>query len=247
MAVSLDQRVPRIGIVAGTAEGAALCYRTLCLEGEKVMGRYMHPEITMHSLPLGFYLEAIDRDDWSSVARLLSQTVTTLTQVGADVIICPNNTLHKAFDLVQSSVPWLHIAKPVVMEAAQRGWRRVGVLGTQIVMEGSVYSHMLQQAGIDAVIPEKDDRIRLQHIIRTELITGGFATKSRMYVQGIITRMKDRGAQAVILGCTELPLLILEYQSVLPLLDSARLLARAALTYAISFHDQPKDSRTNGI
>jgi aspartate racemase len=199
----------------------------------------MHPEITMHSLPLRFYLEAIDRDDWSGVARLLTQSVATLTQVGADVIICPNNTLHRAFDLVQSPVPWLHIAKPVVMEAAQRGWRRVGILGTQIVMEGSVYSHMLQQADIDTVIPEKDDRIRIQHIIRTELITGGFATKSRMYVQGVINRMKARGAQAVILGCTEMPLLLIEDQSVLPLLDSARLLARAALTYAISSHDHP--------
>jgi aspartate racemase len=199
----------------------------------------MHPEITMHSLPLRFYLEAIDRDDWVGVARLLSRSAATLAQAGADFIICPNNTLHKALSLVETPVPWLHIAEPVVRTVVEHRWRRVGILGTQIVMEGSVYSHMLQQADIDTVIPEKDDRIRIQHIVRTELITGGFATKSRTYVQGVINRMKARGAQAVILGCTEMSLLLIEDQSVLPLLDSARLLARAALTYAISSHDHP--------
>lgn len=238
MGNGIIERVPHIGIVAGTAEGAALCYRTLCLEGEKVMGRYMHPEITLHSLPLRHYLEAVDQDDWSGVAALLSQSAATLTQAGADVIICPNNTLHRAFDLVHSSVPWLHIAEPVVMEATQRRWRRVGILGTQIVMEGSVYSHRLQQADIDAVIPEQDDRIRIQHIIRTELITGRFTTESRGFVQGVIARLKARGAQAVVLGCTELPLLMTEDQSALPLLDSTRLLARAALASATSLQQQ---------
>jgi len=240
MKSGIIERVPHIGIVAGTAEGAVLCYRTLCQEGEKVMGRYMHPEITMHSLPLRSYLEAIDRDDWVGVARLLSRSAATLAQVGVDFIICPNNTLHKAFSLVETPVPWLHIAKPVVMKVVEHQWHRVGVLGTQTIMEGAVYAQQLQQSNIDIVIPGKDDRVRIQHIIRTELVTGLFTSKSRLFLQRIIAGMADEGAEAVILGCTELPLLISEDQSVLPLLNSTRLQAQAALAHAASLYRSSK-------
>lgn len=203
----LIERAPHIGIVAGTAEGAALCYRTLCREAEDVMGHNMHPEITLHSLPLRFYLDAIDRDDWAGVAGYMSQSASRLAQAGADFIICPNNTLHKAFELVESPVPWLHIAKPVVKVIEQRRWRRVGILGTRSVMEGGVYAHRLQQSHIDAVIPEQDDRVRIQHIIRTELVAGLFTSRSRKFFQRVIAGMAAEGADAVILGCTELPLL----------------------------------------
>ena len=223
------ERTPHVGIVAGTAEGAALCYRTLCREAEDVMGHNMYPEITMHSVPLRFYLEAIDRDEWARVAGLMSHSAARLAQTGADFIICPNNTLHKAFELVESPVPWLHIAKPVVKVIAQRRWRRVGILGTQIIMEGGVYAHRLQQSHVDTVIPKQDDRVRIQHIIRTELIAGLFTSRSRLFIERVIAGMAIEGAEAVILGCTELPLLLSDEQSALPLLDSTRLLAQAAL------------------
>jgi aspartate racemase len=231
---NLAERIPHIGIVAGTAEGAALCYRTLCLEAERVTGRrYAHPEITLHSFPLHWYLDAIDRGDWEGVAALMSQSAAKLEQAGADFIICPNNTLHRAFDLVESPVPWLHIAKPVGKEIAQHGWHRVGILGTQVVMEGSIYSHELEQREIEVVIPKGDDRARMQHIIRSELVAGQFTSESRLFLQKIISKMANEGAEAVILGCTELPLLLSEEQSTLPLLDSTRLLARAALSYVV--------------
>ncbi len=227
-------RIPHVGIVAGTAEGAALCYRTLCLEAENVLGhRNEHPEITLHSFPLRWYLDAIDRDDWGEVAALMSHSASKLAQSGADFIICPNNTLHKAFDLVESPVPWLHIAKPVVTEVVERRWRRVGVLGTQTVMEGTVYSQRLGRAHIDVVIPRVDDRIRIQQVIRSELLAGQFTSESRLFLQKVISEIADEGAEAVILGCTELPLLLCEAQSVLPLVDSTRLLAQAALRYRV--------------
>ncbi len=227
----LLQRVPRVGIVAGTAEGAALCYRTLCQEAQQVMGRNMHPEITLHALPLRNYLEAIDRNDWTTVAQLLARSVDILVAAGADFVICPNNTLHEAFNLVKTRVPWRHIANPVVLEATRRGWRRVGLLGTQFVMEGGGYRTTLRISHIDVVIPDRDDRLRIQHIIRTELITGLFMSKSRAFLQRVIAGMAAQGAEAVILGCTELPLLISEDQSVLPLLDSTRLQVQDALSY----------------
>jgi aspartate racemase len=234
------EKPPHIGIVAGTAEGAALCYRTLCLEAERVIGRrHAHPEITLHSFPLHWYLDAIDRDDWKGVAELMSRSASKLAQAGADFIICPNNTLHKVFDLVESPVPWLHIAKPVMEEVVQHEWHRVGILGTQTVMKGGVYTETLQQAGIETVIPEKDDRIRIQHLIRNELGAGLFTNKSRVFMQKVVANMALKGAEAVILACTELPLLMSGHQTVIPMLDSTRLLARAALGYGA---EMKKDS-----
>lgn len=228
------ERIPHIGIVAGTAEGAALCYRTLCLEAESVMGRrHAHPEVTLHSFSLHRYMDAIDQDNWEGVAVLMSQSSAKLTQVGADVIICPNNTLHKAFSLVESSVPWIHIAKPVLREVVAHRWRRVGILGTQTVMEGSIYSEPLHQSNIDLIVPEREARARIQHIIRHELIAGVRTVKSAMFVQEVIAEMALNGAEAVILACTELPLLMAGYQEAVSLLDSTRLLSRSALRYRV--------------
>lgn len=245
---TLAERIPHIGIVAGTAEGAALCYRTLYLEAESVMGpRHAHPEITLHSFPLHQYLDAIDRDDWGRVATLMSHSASKLAQVGADFIICPNNTLHKAFSEVESPIPWLHIAKPVVEEVLAHRWHRVGILGTQTVMEGAVYSQKLRQAYIDVMIPRMDDRIRIQHIIRSELIVGLFTSKSRLFLQKVILEMADEGAEAIILGCTELPLILSEHSSVLPLLDSTRLLARSALRYGVESGRHSEESSLTGV
>lgn len=230
---NLEKRTAHIGVVAGTAEGAALCYRILCLEAENAMGRRYVPEITLHSFPIHQYLDAIDRDDWGEVAALLSRSAAKLAQAGADFIICPNNTFHRAFSLVESPIPWLHIAKPVVTEVVERRWHRVGILGTQTVMEGSVYSQELQQSHIDVIIPEQDDRSRIQHIIRYELVAGQFTSKSRVFLQNIIAEMAAKGAEAVVLACTELPLLMAGDQAAVPLLDSTRLLAQAALRYGI--------------
>lgn len=228
------ERIPHIGIVAGTAEGAALCYRTLCLEAESVMGRrYAHPEVTLHSFSLHRYLDAIDQDDWTEVAALMSQSAVKLRQVGADIIICPNNTLHKAFRMVESPVPWVHIARPVVREIEARRWSRVGILGTHTVMEGSVYSEQLHQSNIGIILPGQDDCARIQHIIRHELIPGVLTPKSALFVQKVIAEMALKGAEAVILACTELPLLVAGYQAAVPLLDSTRLLAQAALRYRV--------------
>ena len=226
--------IPHIGIVAGTAEGAALCYRTLCLEAESVIGRrYAHPEVSLHSFSLHRYLDAIDQDDWAGVAALMSQSACKLVQAGAEVIICPNNTLHKAFGMVESPVPWIHIARSVVNEVELRRWRRVGILGTQTVMEGSVYSEPLGQSNTDIIVPAQAERARIQHIIRHELVAGIHTGKSALFVQKVIAEMVLNGAEAVILACTELPLLMAGYQATIPLLDSTRLLAQAALRYRV--------------
>jgi aspartate racemase len=226
----MSNHVPHIGIVGGTADGAALCYRTLCHEAERLTGGHAYPEITMHALPLEAYLASIDAGDWPGVAALMSRSASVLAQAGAELIICPNNTLHRAFDLVVSPVPWMHIAAAVVAETTRRNYRRVGLLGTQVTMQGTVYQPIFGHHGIEIVLPPVPTRIELDRIIRTELIRGHYLPRSRAYVQDIISTMSASGADAVILGCTELPLLLSEEPSRLPLLDSTRLLATAALT-----------------
>ena len=227
---SLLHHIPHIGIVAGTADGAALCYRTLCHEAEPVHDRQAQPEITLHALPLEAYLASIDAEDWVGVAALMSRSASILAQAGAELIVCPNNTLHRAFDFVRSPVPWLHIATAVGAEAIRQGFRQVGLLGTRVVMEGTVYQPILEQSGIEIVVPHARERIELDRIIRTELIRGTYLPQSRQYVEDVISTMASNGADAVILGCTELPLLLPNARYRLPLLDSTRLLAKAALT-----------------
>jgi len=224
-----------IGIVACSAEGAALCYRTICAEGPREMGEHNHPEITMHTHPLAEYMVYIRSEDWEQVARLMLSSTRKVAEAGADFAICPDNTIHEAFDLViaQSPIPWLHIAKAVGEEAKRRGFRRVAVLGTSYLMTGPVYPEALSEYGISHEIPDKDDRERINEIIFKELVNGIFPEDSRLYFNEVIAKLKARGCEAVVLGCTEIPLLVNPDDCPLPTLDSTRLLARASLNKAI--------------
>lgn len=223
-----------IGIVACSSEGAALCYRTICLEGPMIMGRQSHPEITMHTYPLREYMQHIEVDGWDGVAELMLSSAEKLARVGADFIICPDNTIHQAFDRVvaKSSLPWLHIAEEVAAEAARRNYGRLGILGTRYLMEGPVYPTKLAARRIDHLIPDTNERRRINEIIFDELVNGRFTAESRRYFNEVIDRLKDQGCDAAVLACTEIPLLLTEDDSSLPTLDSTRILARAALRRA---------------
>jgi aspartate racemase len=225
-----------IGIVAVSAEGAALCYRTICAEGAESIGRHLHPEISMHTFPLGEYMRHIDADRWSDVAELMLESAHKLAGCGVDFLICPDNTAHQAFDFVmeKSQLRWLHIADEVARVAADRGFRRVGVLGTRSLMEGPVYPSKLAARGIAHEIPDRVERDRINQIIFDELVYGRFEEAARAYFRTVISALKDRGCDAVALSCTEIPLLIAQSDSSLPVLDSTRILARAALREAIS-------------
>ena len=224
-----------IGIVACSSEGAALCYRTICLEGSKFLGRHAHPEVTMHNYPLSEYMKYIEADDWRGVADLMLSSAEKLAKVGADFVICPDNTIHQAFDLVvkRSPLPWLHIAEEVAKEAASKGFKRVGILGTRYLVESNVYPEKLKPMGIGYILPEAEERERINEIIFEELVNGVFLEKSRKYFVGVIERLKGRGCDAVVLGCTEIPLIVTPEISPLPTLDSTRILARAALKKAV--------------
>jgi aspartate racemase len=223
-----------IGIVACSAEGAALCYRTICAEGAKLFGPHAHPEVSMHTPSLSEYVDLLNRGDMRGVGDQMLASATKLASIGADFLICPDNTIHQAFSYVEprSPLPWLHIAEVVVSEAAERGFRRIGLTGTRWLVESEVYPEKLAARGIECVRPSVAERAETDRIIWDELAYGVFMPASVEYYQTVIARMKDTGCDAVILGCTEIPLIINDSNSPLPTLDSTRLLARAALQRA---------------
>jgi len=224
-----------IGIVGVSAEGAALCYRTVCVEGSAVLGRHAHPEVTMHTFSLADYLSDIEADDWRAVGDLLLRSVAKLQKTGVDFLICPDNTVHQAIDLVRdrSPLPWLHIAEEVASVAAERRFTRVLVLGTRYLMESAVYPAMLARKGIEAEIPPRHDRERINALTLDELVYGQFKESTRAYFRQVIADGQRRGCDVVALACTEFPLLIGDADLPLPTLDSTRILARAALREAV--------------
>lgn len=224
-----------IGIVACSTEGAALCYRTISLEGARLLGRHDHPEVSLHSHSLAKYMRCIDRDDWTGVAELMMSSAEKLARAGADFLICPDNTIHQVFDLVEhrSPRPWLHIAREVAHQAKHQQFRRLAVLGTRYLMEGPVYRETLKAETIEHRVPGPDQRERINQIIFDELVNGQFLPRSLAYCVEVIRTMKDEGCDAVVLGCTEIPLLVTPESSPLPVLDSTRILARAAVSKAV--------------
>lgn len=224
-----------IGIVACSAEGAALCYRTICLEALPLMGEHNHPQITMHSIPMAEYMPHLENDDWAAVADLMLVSAEKVAQAGADFAICPDNTCHQAFRylLPKSPIPWLHIAEVVTDEAQRRGFHRLGVLGTKYLMESPVYPDAAARHGIECLIPELPDREKINTIIFKELVNAIFPETSRLYFNDVMESLKQRGSDAAVLGCTEIPLLVRPEDTPLPTLDSTRLLAKGALLRAI--------------
>ena len=218
-----------IGIAACSAEGAALCYRTICTEGAQLLGEaHAHPEVSMHTPSLAVTMDLIYRGDWQSVGEVMLDSALKLERMGCDFLICPDNTLHQALPYVipRSPLPWLHIADAVLDEAKARGFGRVGLTGTKWLVEGPVYPK-------DLVRPDAAEREEINRIIMDELVCGVFKPSGVEYFQRVMDKMKRAGCEAVVLGCTEIPLIMNDANSPLPTLDSTRLLARAALRRAV--------------
>jgi aspartate racemase len=225
-----------IGIVACSAEGAALCYRTICLEALPLLGEHNHPQVTLNSIPMAEHMPYIERGDWEGVASLLLDSAKRVAAAGADFAVCPDNTCHQAFPylLPHSPVPWLHIAEVVTDEAVRRGFRRLGVMGTKYLMESRVYADAADARGVECLIPEPEDRERINNIIFKQLVNAVFTEESRLYFNEVMEGLRERGCDAAVLGCTEIPLVVRPEDAPLPTLDSTRLLAKAAVSRAVS-------------
>ncbi len=221
-----------IGIVACSAEGAALCYSTICTEAPEAMGRkHAHPEVSMHTHPFSDYVRLIESGNWDGVSALMLSSEAKLAKAGAELIICPDNTIHQVYDDVTSKgrLPWLHIAGEVASEAQRAGYKKVGLIGTTYTMASDFYPTKLGEFDIEQEMPSAKDRDLINKIIFDELVAAQFTATSRAYFTAVINDLAERGCEAVVLGCTEIPLIVTSETSPLPLLDSTRLLARAAL------------------
>jgi aspartate racemase len=228
----MAEKFKHIGIVGCSAPGAALCYQTICIEAAASAGKsYAHPEISMHTHPFDAYMDCIEAGDWAGVAALMRSSAEKVARSGAELLLTPDNTIHQALDMFRgdSPLPWLHIAEEVSAEAKRVGCRCVALLGTKFLMEGPVYAAKFAAAGVDYRIPEAKERMRINEFIFNELVEGRFTDQARNYFIGVIERLLSEGCDTVGMCCTEIPLLLRPGDVPLPLLDSTRLLARAAI------------------
>jgi aspartate racemase len=205
------------------------------MEGAELLGAHAHPEVSMHTHSFADYMQCIYRGDWPAVGELMLTSAWKLSASGADFVICPDNTIHQALPFVEprSPLPWLHIADVVAEQAVQRGFRRVGLTGTRWLVESEVYPERLTARGVEYVRATAGEREEINRIIMDELVNGLVKPEAIAYFQQVIGRMKSEACDAVVLGCTEIPLIMNDANSPLPTLDSTRLLARAALRRAV--------------
>lgn len=225
-----------VGIVAHSAEGGALCFLTACREGAVHLGPHMHPPIVVSAVPMGLSMPGWEADDYPAVARFLSQGVRQVADAGADFYICPDNTAHIVLEQVASDLPLpgLHIAEVVCHEITTHQWKQVGLLGTKWTMTGPVYAKALKERGLERLIPDEQVRERLNAAIFDELCQGIFNAETTDLFLRAIDDLKSKGAECVILGCTEIPLIVTPANSPLPALDSTRLLAKYAVREALN-------------
>lgn len=226
-----------IGIVGCSAEGAALCYKTICTESSKTLGIHVHPEVSMHTHSLADYVNCLNTNDFVGIGDLMLSSAQKLAMQGADFLICPDNTIHQAFNYVKehSPLPWLHIAEVVVENAKYRGFNKLGILGTKWLVESDVYPKKIAATNLTWERPSIAELNEIGRIIMEELVYGIFRPESVSYFQKVIARLKDKNCDAVILGCTEIPLIINDENSLLPTLNSNRLLAVSAIREATEF------------
>jgi aspartate racemase len=224
-----------IGIVGCSIPGSALCYREVCEYASSLMGQYNHPQVTVSTIPMARYMPHFEPLDPPEIAKLLLESTRIVAAAGADFAICPDNSCHLAYgDVIrESSIPWLHIAQVVVGEARRRSFRHLGVLGTRFTMQMGLYERAVSGTGVLAQVPPVADQKVVDDIIWDELVHDVVTDAARAQYVGVIERLKAQGCDAVVLGCTEIPLLISDEHSSLPTLDSTRLLAHAAVHHAL--------------
>jgi aspartate racemase len=229
-----------IGIVACSAEGAALCYRTIAQSAERYVGEYNHPKVTLHSIAMAEWMPALNAGDYAAVGEIMLESVRVVAKAGADFAICPDNTVHLSWEyfIQRSPIPWLHIGEVVAAEARRHHHRTAGLLGTRFTMTGPMYRDVFRRQEMDVVAPSRGDQDIVDGVIWNELVHGAFPEASRLRYNDVIQRLKDHGCDCVILGCTEIPLLVRTDDCPLPTLDSTRLLAEAAVRHAIGIDEQ---------
>jgi aspartate racemase len=240
-----EELMKHIGLVGNSAEGAALCYRTIVAESLDILGGFHHPEVTLHTFSLDDYMCNLIGDDidWEAAGRVLIRSAEKLKSIGADFALCPDNTIHHGVDLIRDEIPlpYLHICEVGARYAQEQGFKKVLITGTRYTMRGSIYERAFDAVGIGYVTPDDEEVRKLDQIIWEELIDHTIVPSSQEYYCKVIERYKEEaGCDAVVLGCTEIPLIVTPEISALPCIDSTRLLARKAIQIALGIEEMPE-------
>ncbi len=224
-----------IGIAAVSPEGAAVFYTQLSRHLSRLLPPNQHPRITIHNEPLSLYIDAIRKDDWHRVGELLRRSAEALARCGAEFCLSPDNIVQHAAALAESGspIPWITMTELVAQEVGKDGRRTVGVIGTKMVCSSSTYQTHLGVRGIHMIPPEPAETETLDQIIFGELLYGHIRPESRQAVLGIIGHLQSRGCEAVILACSEAPLLVTPELSSLPVYDAASILAESAVRHSM--------------
>ena len=239
-----QQSMKHIGIVACSAEGAALCYRTIAEVGEQYVGDHNHPKVTLHSIPMADWMPAFNAGDYRAVGEFMLESAKVAANAGADFAICPDNSCHLSWQyfIKRSPIPWLHIGEVVAAEAQRHGWNKAALLGTRFTMNGPMYRDVFRRYGMEVLPPTEEDQKVIDDVIWKELVHGKFPESSRQRYNQVIERLSGQGCDCAILGCTEIPLLVRADDCPLPTLDSTRLLAKAAVLHAIGKGQQSAEA-----
>jgi aspartate racemase len=227
-----------IGLIGGMSwESSAEYYRIINQETNRRLGG-VH---SAQSLMWSFDFEEIKRlqheGEWDKLAEAMKEAAIRLERGGADFLVICTNTMHRLADAVSSAagIPLLHIADPTADKIKAAGLQRIGLLGTAFTMEQDFYKGRLQQShGLDVIVPDAEDRCIVHEIIYKELVLGRIRPESRQAYREIIARLIERGAQGIILGCTEIMLLVKEEDSAVPLFDTTTIHAVAAVDHALA-------------
>jgi aspartate racemase len=226
----------RIGILGGMSpESTVEYYQYITRAYTERFGDYGYPEIIIYSVSFQPYVDWPRQDRWDLVAQGLSEAAQILEAAGADFIVIATNTMHLVFDQVQASVsvPMLSLLDAVGDAVLARGMKTVGLLGTKFAMEKGFYQDALARKDITVLVPDEGGREYVNTVIYDELVAGQIRDESRAGFVAIINEISERGAEGVILGCTEIPLLVGEEDAGMPLFDTTVIHAEAALNYAL--------------
>lgn len=225
-----------IGIVAASPEGSAFCYRLIGKRAAEIEDPLRRPLVTLHNRPFSTYVEALDRDDWPSIAHLLIESANTLSEAGVDFCILPDNALHHAVPLAEpdSHIPWMSMIDLVAHAVERQGCKTLGLIGTKIVSNGSTYQTVLGIRGMHLLVPQQSEVDDIDSIIFREAVFGRVRSDSRKRVLQAVDGLASRGCEALILGCSEASWILTPEESPIPVFDPVELLAEAAIQHALA-------------
>lgn len=226
-----------IGLIGGMSwESTKIYYELINKKIQQLMGGFHSAKIILNSVDFAEVEKLQHEEKWTDLCRMMSETAHNLEKFGADIILLCTNTMHLCSDSITRniSVPFLHIAEATGEVISAQKISKVGLLGTRFTMENDFYKTVLNQKfGVEVIVPEEPERVLVHQIIYKELVHGVIKNESREKIKSIIRNLQKNGAGGVILGCTEIPLLISEKDTEIPVFDTTKIHAHAATLMAI--------------